>query len=577
MSKNEQNNVNGKAVVRKIIILCACLILSVVSIWIIGRNVINYIKAEQEAKEIAAEKIRIEQRERERLAQVERQRQERKRKQAEIRNLKQELQAQAESLDYERKYYEASKALTDYYGKYSKETYSWRNELAGKYMAKHQKEIEKQREETVSQVISLLFSRDYKKANQALQKYPPPIPKNLQSTITELADVDERIAKTFVKDIGGLVVVSLDSGSALTANLSGIEDDKLVIEHRGKKQTVSVSEIAIIERKKRVDFLSKEAQALYLGVDAWKRGEKKQAYTYFKKLPEFFSKQFTLRVGTEEGNKTETNARVTLIKLLQDAFLIDDDIDKDLIRSRLTTREVGIAKDRQLKKQLDDFIQHYQRTNIFLKNENIITEISNYLTEKVDFLDFVLLSGASNEVKTATLSDQPPEAFWDVLPTSNPRKYAKLKTGKHGSVNVVVELGKKTTAQFAFDDDTEFPSKPKLSLNKWQSVIFLCKYGNGMPPRKYALEFKYANNKGKLLYRTACVRRGIVKIDNSLYEVTIINHAADGNYSGRSTELSIKNLSTKKKLTKLGMFYQEKGKQHEFVSINSAGTHVKFK
>jgi alanyl-tRNA synthetase len=90
--------------------------LGVASLGVIGRNVVNYVKAEREAEKAAAEKLRREQQERDKLARLERERQERKRKQAEMRKIKQELRAKAEALDYASKYFEAGKLLSDYGG-----------------------------------------------------------------------------------------------------------------------------------------------------------------------------------------------------------------------------------------------------------------------------------------------------------------------------------------------------------------------------------------------------------------------------------------------------------------------------
>jgi hypothetical protein len=441
---------------------------------------------------------------------------------------------------------------------------------------KHQKVIDKQREDTVFKVITLLFSQNYALAAKTLKKYPPPVPKLLQKTISELADVDVRIAETFEKDIGGLLIISLNSGSTLTAKLAGVQNNKLTVERGGKKQEIAIGEIAIIERQKRINFLSKEARALYLGVDAWKRGSAQEAYAHFKQLPGFLGEQFAQRVGTQEKSKTEKAARIELITLLKNASLIDDDIDKDLIQSRLIAREASPAQDRKLKKYVDDFSRRYRRSKVFAANENIIMDLTGYLNEKVDFLEFTLQGGISDKKHVLSLDDQPPEAFWDIPPTNNPRKYAKLKVGKYGSVNIVLEQGNKPSAQFAFDDDTNFSDKPKLPLNKWRQITFLCSYGDGTPSRKYALEFKYDAEDRKLLYRTACKRQGAVEVDGAMYEITIIDHDAKGNYSTKGRELIMVTLPGKKKLKSFGCSYRTKGKLYDLVSVDAAGTHVKF-
>ena len=565
-----------KAIVWKVLILFGCLLLGVASLGVIGRNVVNYVKAEREAEKVAAEKLRHEQQERDKLARLERERQERKRKQAELRKVKQELQAKAEALDYAGKYLEAGKLLSDYEEIYAREIYSWRSELAGKYFAKHQKVINKQREDTVCEVISLLLSQNYAIAAKTMEKYPPPVPKVLQKIVSELADIDVCIAETFKKDIGGLLIISLNSGSTLTAKLAGVKHNKLTVERGGKKQEIAIGEIAVIERQKRIGFLSKEARALYLGVDAWKCNRKQEAYARFKQLPGFLGEQFSQRLGTHEKSKTEKAARIELISLLKNASLIDDDIDSDLIQSRLIAREASSGQDRKLKKQVDDFSRRYRRSGVFVANESIIMDLASYLNEKVNFLEFTLQGGISDKKHVLNLDDQPPAAFWDIPPTNNPRKYAKLKVGKHGSVNIVLEQSNKPSAQFAFDDDTNFSNKPKLPLGRWRQITFLCSYGDGTPPRKYAIEFKYDVKNRKLLYRTACKRQGVVEVDGIMYEITVIDHGASGDYSSKGMELIMVTLPDKKKLKSFGNSYRAKGKLYELVSINTAGTHVKF-
>jgi len=573
----DQIPVSSREVGIKSIILIVCVTVGLVAGTLIVMNIADFVGEKNEQERLAAEKIAQEKQEREAIQLAAQQQAERERVKVEFATVKQDILSRAETLADAGQYQEARDLLRDYHGKFADETYQMRMDLSYKYAEQQEKIIRGQRQKVMASVVGLLLKQDYAAARKALDAYPLPIPSELSEPITELANADKTIADTFVKDIDGIVVISLKNGETVTAKLEKIDGTTLVIEQSGQAQKVAVRDINIMERANRLGFLSQTGKALYLGADAWSRDAKPEAAASFKKLPEVLASEIFAVIGNVETNEESKDARLEFFKILRQASLISDDIDNDYISEKLKDREVALAEDRNLKTQLDAFVAKYGQTLFAKKYEKAIGLIRDYLNEKVDYLEFVTGPGISKSSRQVEPAEYPPGAFWEVAPSKNKRLYAKLNVGKYNSINIVIEKASPPQAFFAIDDDIDFTGKRPVLIDRWQSVTFLCKY-QGKPVQKYAVEFKYSPLDGTLSYRTGCKRVGKVMVGKELYEFTLIDHEVSTDYSTDKTAVSIKTIGKKgQAVAIMDNAFSVNGETYRIESVDSTGTHVNFK
>ena len=557
-----------------------CIAVSGVSITAILMNTKSYLANEERIKQEKAEQIIEKQKEREALILIEKQRKERQRLQAEFAFDKQQIKSKAEDLAKSGKYLEAIKSLKQYAGKFSKETSRLRNNLINIYQRKHNIVTLAKRKKLLQDIVKLLLGKKYSEAKSKLKTYPPPVPRELSAPINEIADIDKQVASTYLKDIGGIIAVKLANGDIVTARLIKVSGANLVIKYSRKRQTISVSDLVAAEKMKRVKFLSKAGKALYLGTSAWSTGSKYEALRYFSKLGENspLSKEIITQTDTYRGRKAEMDSRVAFFRILGSASLLEDDIDKDFIAEKLRIREANKAKDRHLKEQLDSYCDKFSNTEFKNNHDEIINMIYGYLDDKVDFLRYSTDRIGKRRVIQQRLRDQPPEAFWDVPPTKNQRYFVKIEVGKYNSINIVIDIRRgKPFGRFAIDDDLDFNDKPELSLNKWQRIPLLCKYDK-LKSQKFAIEFKFDSKRKKILFRTGCIRTGLVKVGKNMLEVSITDRDAYGDYSRiLKNNIEMRKSGKGQKTIKIqsNLRFEVDGKLYIIKSIEKNGSHIK--
>jgi|GEM_PF-2881996 len=561
----------------KSIILIVCVAVGLAAAVLIVMNVVDFISEKNEQERQIATKIEQEKQEREAQERAAREQAERERIKAEFLTVKQDILSRAEALAYAGQYQDARDMLLNYRGKFENETYQMRMELSGKYADIQEKIICAQRQKVMASVIGLLLKQDYGAARKALDGYPPPLPSDLSEPLTELAGADKAIAGSFDKDIGGIVVITLKGGETVTAKLEKIDGTSLVIDQAGRSQQIAVRDINIVERANRLGFLSPAARALYLGADAWSRDAKPEAAASFRKLPETLKNEIFAVIGNFETNDESKIARLAFFKLLRQYALIADDIDNEYLANQLRDREASPVDDRKLKNQLDEFVGKHGQTEFGRKYRKTVGLIREYLKDKVDYLDFVTGPGISKQSHQLEVSDYPPGAFWEVAPTKFKRIYAKLNIGKSNSINLVIEKSTPPQAFFAIDDDIDFTGKRHVTIDRWQSITFLCKY-QGKAVQKYAVEFKYSPQDNTLSYRTGCKRVGNVMIGKELYEFTLIDHEVSTDYASEKTEVTIKASGKHgKKVPVMDNAFSINGTTYRIEAVDSAGTHVNLK
>ncbi len=556
----------------------ASVLVCLISIAIIVDNVSGYFESKREKEKLLTEKVLAEKREREAKLLAFKKKEARKKYLRELSIEQRKIKLHAQGLAQSGQLFNAYQYLTNYQGKFAKDTQYFRSIMSKGYLSKYKTQIEAQKKEAIRSIARCLLKRDYNGAYRFLEKYPPPVPPDIKLPVEELRQVEVNTAATFKNDIGGLIMFSMKNGSTYSAKLTGVSGCFLQIIHAGKKKKIRVSDVADTEKDKRLSFLSQNSKALYLGLEAYNSNYPKKAETFFKKVNGKLKDEIILITGSRHNNEKEKQARIVFFKILRNASLIDDDIDNQYIKKQLTTREAGQSQDRALKRQLDDFASKFSETLFKNKQNMALKLINNYLSEKVDFLEYAQIKNITVSYHTLKLSENPPGAFWDIPPSKLKRLYAKLSIGKYNSINLVIEKGKKTKARIAVDDDVDFIDKPSLEITKWTPVILLIKYDK-CKPRKYCVEFRYSEHSKKLLYRTCCMRTGKIQIGELIYDVSILDSDIDADYSKMdNTFVMLKGNNSNEKLLRSSsrqVLYSE-GKSYKIKSIQPDGSHVEF-
>jgi hypothetical protein len=574
-----QKNATTSLIIKSGIFVIA-IIAGCVSIILIVSNINNYFESEKEVERLLAKKIENEKNRRQAQVQEREQQEKLKKYKAELAIESHKIELKAKSLAQSGKLLVARTFLKNYSGKFASDTHQMRLYLAKKYYSQHKKNIAKKRKIITDSIVKFLLKKDYSSAAKVLKEYPPPIPENINIPVQQLCKVDIRIAETFSNDIGGLIMIKMKNEDIMSAKLTGIKGCSLRVIHSGKNKLINISDIALQERRNRINFLSPDSKAIYLGIEEWNNKAKQQAGKSFRSISGPLSQGLINITGTFQGNEAEVAGRIEFFRILRGASLIDDDLDAKYIAKQLKAREVDAEKDRTLNADLDKFKLKYEGTYFIQKQKSIIADIYKYLDEKVDFLSYSTTKHLTGNTHDLNLLKNPPGAFWDVTPSPSKSKrfYAKLKIGKYNSVNIVLDKGKKVQARIAFDDDVDFTDKKPVTINKWTPVILLIKYDN-CKPRKYCVEFIYSKRSKKLIYRTSGIRTGKIKIGQELYDVSIFDNDTDADYSNQdSTFIIIKGNNYKGKLIRASsrqVLYSD-GKAYKIKSIKPDGSHITF-
>jgi hypothetical protein len=575
------NFINKKNLIGKSLILFLSLIVSVGAIFIIGYNVDSYFNAKKALRDQAEARLA-----RERAAQEEALRLEQKRREQakqEVRRvaLLKDLTEKAQRFAGEKKLQEAIDLLRNYKGELMEETEYVRNSLAQELYQQLQKELAAKRHEIMAEIANLLLARKYSEAHKHTQKHITILPENILSVTRDLTTANQRIAGTFEKDVGGLLMVNLQTSGLISAKLLRIDGDNLIIQQGNQEKQIAVHEIAIEEREKRIKVLWQETQNYYLAIEHWNNKNNAMVLIYASQIKSEFGEHIRLLTGTATAQIAERNAQVELYKILREEQLVVNDFELRQITDFLNKRVATSVQNRQFKKKLQDYQSKFSETGFYKSQKNLITILQSYIDRNVDYLAYAGLNSSINvPLHQLQLSEYPPEAFWDIPPADVKYQYSKLEFDKLNSVNMIFVLGANANLRMAFDDDTDFMNKKAISLKKPYQINFNIKYRNGdhesSEPYSITLYFK----DGKVFYKTSSIRSGEVQIGNQLYWVELVDYKSTGKYSDNDdVNIFIYNNDKGKKLlshiTAKDQFSLN-GTKYQIAKINSQGTHVKF-
>lgn len=301
---------------------------------------------------------------------------------------------------------------------------------------------------------------------------------------------------------------------------------------------------------------------------------------YFSQIKSEFGEHLRNLTGTASGQISERNSQVELFKLLREEQLAANDFNLQQITTSLNTRIVPSAQNRKFKEKFLAYQAKFSETEFYESQKNLIAVIGNYIDRNIDYLAHANLNSSIKVPEhQLQLSEQPPEAFWDIPPAEVKYQYCKLEFGKLNSINMVFVLGLKASLRIAFDDDTDFMNKKAISLVKPYKIDFKIKYQNGdnefSEPYSLILHLK----SDRVFYKTSSIRSGEVQIGNDLYWLELVDYKATGKYADNGDiNILIYNNAKEKKLlhhiTAKDQF-QLNGKKYQTAEITPTGSHIK--